>query len=115
MLIESIGVYNYHNSVSKEKYHNSLEISDLSDNQLNILLFVLIIYVFTTIYVAIKYPIGGNVVISLILALFFSTIFWFIKIIEIIFYGSKSVNKRRKTKSAKSGKGEKKSYYKPIY
>jgi len=117
MLLESFTAYK--NKAVLEKMSNSSEELDkLTDTQLNIVYFLIFTYVFVTIYVAIKYPIGGNLVLSLVLAIFFSTLFWFIKIIEVIFFSSKEIKRKIKTRRAKKNnktnkKGKK--YYQPIY
>jgi len=121
MLVESFGAYNYFENGSKrhEGYHSSGEpIEELTYEQKNMLMLIIFFYVFTTIYVALKYPIGGDVVISVILALFFSTIFWFIKIIEfiIIMLSNNNYNKKSVVKSKVGKKSVVKSKYNdPIY
>jgi hypothetical protein len=118
MLVESFGAYNYFGNESKryERYHSSGEpMEELTYEQKNMLMLIIFVYVFTTIYVALKYPIGGDVVISIILALFFSTIFWFIKIIELIIIGYNNNNKS--VVKSKVGKKSvvKSKYNDPIY
>lgn len=105
MLVESLGYY----KIKEPFSHSSLEL-ELNDFQVNALLATLIFYVIITIYVSIKYPIGGNVFLSVILAIFFSTVFWIVKLIEIAF-GGFEMQKQKRRKDKKS----RKSYYKPIY
>ncbi len=105
MIIESLALYK-----SNENYTDnaaSIELSELSDSQLFILYSILVAYVFITLYVAIKYPIGGNSLLSIIMAMFFSTLFWITKLIEVLFF---SLEKAKKSKKSK-----KSNYYDRIY
>ena len=45
---------------------------------------LLITYAIFTIFVAIRYPIANNILISLLLALIITPVFWILKIIELI-------------------------------
>ena len=117
MIVESV-LYN-----KKEEYASILgsskELSELSENQLRLLYFVLFVYVLVTLYVAIKYPIsftkdakGINVFLSVLLAIFFSALFWFVKLVEVLIKSGKA-QKTRKSGKRKSVKKSK--YYSPIY
>ena len=85
---------------------NNIENYELTDKQ-RYMVYMILLYYIITIIVAIKYPIGNNIPLSLILAVFFSTIFWIFKIFSII---SNNKNDKVVKKSAKT-----KNYYKPIY
>lgn len=133
MLLETAGIYNIEKL--REKYSRYMPKSStdpfgkesvLTDNQKIALFTLIVIYAFVTIYVSIRYPIAGNVLLSFILAVFFSSIFWFIKIVEILYYsivklGDKRKNKKnkRKNKKNKGGKNKKnkggEKYIGPIY
>jgi len=96
MLLESFAAYKNKGMLGKVSNSSTEEVDKLTDTQITIVYVILITYVITTIYVAIKYPIGGNVVLSLILAIFFSLIFWIVKIIEVIAFSSKSIKRKNR-------------------
>lgn len=109
MIIESLGYYNL-----KEPFGHSSNEDELTDEQKNFILFGIFCYVVITLTVAVRYPIGGNVILSLILAIFFSTIFWIIKFVELIFGGFQYQKIKKKRRKKRGGK-VKDSYYEPIY
>ncbi len=45
---------------------------------------LLVVYAIFTIFVAIRFPVANNILISLLLALIITPIFWILKIIELI-------------------------------
>jgi quinol-cytochrome oxidoreductase complex cytochrome b subunit len=112
MIIEALGYYNL-----KEPFGHSSNENELTEQQVNFIVFGIFCYIVITLTVAIRFPIGGNVVLSLILAMFFSTIFWIIKITELIFGGFQyqEIKRKNKKRGRKRNKATKDSYYDPIY
>ena len=112
MLFETLGYYKFNESFGD----SSKEEDELTKEQKIFILVGVICYLFLTFYVAIKYPIGGNVIISVIIAFFCTTAFWIIKIIELLF-GTFELDQKPKKLKRKTQKRRKRNdkYYDPIY
>ena len=102
MLLEAFGTY----SIKENLTNENQVLEELTPCQQVVVFAVLFVYIYVTIYTALKYPIGGNVVLSVVLAILFSGLFWFIKLLEVLFIGSKSFAKKRRAKKRKR-KGKK--------
>lgn len=59
-------------------------------------------YVVITLYVAIAFPLAGNLAVSLIMAILLTPIFWIFKLVEILI----GATKRGAKKGAKKGLGK---------
>jgi hypothetical protein len=103
MLLEAFGTY----SIKENLTNENQVLEELTPCQQVLVFAVLFVYIYITIYTALKYPIGGNVVLSVVLAILFSSLFWFIKLLEVLFIGSKSFVKSSKKRRAKKRKGKK--------
>ena len=65
---------------------NQLKNEHFSNDDATYVSFVLllIIYAIFTIFIAIRYPVANNILISLLLAILITPVFWILKIIELI-------------------------------
>lgn len=121
MILESIVYKNnkeyFDDSVGMVSPDGTCVFTDYQNKIINVTIFM---YFFVTLYVAITQPIGGNVLLSVVLAMFFSSIFWIIKIVELIVSGFKFMkpkvdNKIKKIKAKAKRKPKKKTINKVIF
>lgn len=88
MIVELFGTYDLNRKIDESEIELG---TDTSRERMMVSGLVLFIYLVITAYVAIRYPVANNLLISMILALFFTPLFWILKVIE---FATLSLNKK---------------------
>lgn len=110
MLVESAIIYNIKENFAEPD--NSLD--ELSESQKMALGISLFIYIFITIFTALRFPILDNKILSVFFAIFFSGFYWIIQFVRLILYIATESNKIEKKKKKKK-KEKKTNKITPIY
>ena len=84
MFLEAFGAYTFYQKIEEEKKNEQFG-QGCDDHSTDVVFIILVIlYILLTLYVAIRFPVANNILISLLFAIFLTPVFWVLVLLQLI-------------------------------